>query len=86
MRKGNTPMTNPQQPVPPIVAGADDVFIDPSLMDVSDEEADEEIDIPGLDDDVPADHAAEATVGDTTPSVRSAVNRAADILRDLRAQ
>ncbi len=172
-KRGQCLMTNPQQPVPPIATATDDMLLDPALMEVSDEEAEEEIEIPGLEVAAPEDLAAQSaddiaapedlvaqstpddiaapedlavqstpddiaapedlvaqsaddiaapedlvaqstpddiaapedlvaqstpddiaapedlvaqSADDTTPSVRSAVHRAADILRDLRAQ
>jgi hypothetical protein len=80
----------PQQPDPKKPAIAVDTLLQGDLdidEEISDDEANEEIDFP----DETADGARNATgvtpapvADDTTPSVRSAVNKAADMMRQLR--
>lgn len=55
--------------------------------EISDEEANAEIEIPGS-APIPAapPRAGAAPTDDTTPSVRQAIDKAADVLRELRRQ
>lgn len=81
MTMPNPPPNAANQPTPP--ASAADATLDPlSLADdelISDEEAEAEIDIPNA---APAPVVASADPA--TPSVRIAIDKAADILRELR--
>jgi hypothetical protein len=76
----STPQPQPTQP--PALA-VDTLLAEEALLEaeISDEEANEEIEIP---DDAPETTTAPDEAGDVTPSVRSAVNKAADVLRELR--
>lgn len=80
------PMNSPLPQQKPALA-VDALLPDGQLLDeeISDEEANAEFDLPDMPAAPPPATPAPAAPGDdTTPSVRQAVNKAADILRQLR--
>ncbi len=79
----------PQQPDPKKSAIAVDALLQGDLdEEISDEEANEEIVFPDAAPAAPQNAATPpaAAADDTTPSVRTAVNKAADMMRQLRSE
>jgi|GEM_PF-4532376 len=79
-------MNEPKITRPIVSVQADAEPIEAEFIDlgeeISDEEANEEIDVGAL----PATPAPRPVADNTTPSVRIAIDKAADILRELRQQ